>query len=159
MMTVTYIGSTTVTAHSDFWLVGVDVDLGVASRAATAIARNDAVVRPPDRLLMDEFYGSVRLWLDSARVNFLFPVQLPRPLRVATSWVESYLEVKVRLLESRSCHSLRSRTLAPRPHIGAVWSLKDLFRGHAGGDLRGGICRHCGRFGLGTGVRVGGLDL
>jgi len=66
---VTYKGSSAVAAHGDLWLVGVDVDLGVAGRAATTVAHDDAVVRPPDGLLVDELHGRVRLWLESDGVS------------------------------------------------------------------------------------------
>jgi hypothetical protein len=74
LLIVTYEGSTAVATHGNFWLVGVDVDLWVASWAATAVARYDAIARPPDWLLVDEFHGGVWLWLDSAPINLIFPV-------------------------------------------------------------------------------------
>ena len=54
---LTYVWRSAVAAHGNFCLVGVDVDLGMASRAATAVACYDAVVRPLDRHLVNEFHG------------------------------------------------------------------------------------------------------
>lgn len=59
----THIWQPTVVAYSDLGLVGIDKDLGVTSGATTTIASDDAVVRPADRLLVNELYGGVGLGL------------------------------------------------------------------------------------------------
>ena len=59
----TYKGQPAVSAGGNLGLVRVDKDPGVASRTTTTVARYDTVVRPPYRLLVDEFDGRVWLWL------------------------------------------------------------------------------------------------
>ena len=58
-----YKGQTAVVARSNLGLVRVDVDLGMPRWPAAAVAGDDALVRPPHRLLVDELNGRVRLWL------------------------------------------------------------------------------------------------
>lgn len=55
----TYKRQPAVPARRNLGLVGVDKDLGVAGRAAAAVAGHDAVVGPPHRLLVDELDGCV----------------------------------------------------------------------------------------------------
>ena len=55
----THIGQTAVVADGNLGLVCVDEDPGMAVRAAASVTRDDARVRPPDGLLVDEIYGGV----------------------------------------------------------------------------------------------------
>ena len=54
-----------VAAHSNLRLVGVDEDLGVASRAATAFTYHDPIVCPPHRLLVNQLDSRLRLGLSN----------------------------------------------------------------------------------------------
>lgn len=56
---LTYKRETAVCAPADLGLVGVDEDPGVAERAASTVARNNALVCPADRLLVDEVDSGV----------------------------------------------------------------------------------------------------
>lgn len=60
----TYKRKPAVVACSDFGLVGVDEDLGMAQWPATAIAGDNPVLCPAHRLLVDKFNGGVRLRLE-----------------------------------------------------------------------------------------------
>lgn len=64
---VTYEWKTAVCAPADLGLVGVDEDPGMAERAASTIAGNNALVCPANGLLMDEVDGSVWARLRIAR--------------------------------------------------------------------------------------------
>lgn len=52
-----------VTAGSNLGLVGVDIDSGVAKRAATTITADDSLLCPADGLLVDELNGGIGLGL------------------------------------------------------------------------------------------------
>ena len=58
-----YKGQPAVAACGNLRLVGVDEDLGMSRRATAAVTSNDAIMRPPDWLLVDELYSRVREWL------------------------------------------------------------------------------------------------
>lgn len=51
----TYERKTAVAAGGDLGLVGVDEDLGMAERTATAVTADDSAVGPADGLLVNEF--------------------------------------------------------------------------------------------------------
>lgn len=59
----TYEWQSAVGAGRDLRLVRVDKNARVAGRATAAVAGHHAVVRPADRLLVDELYGGVGLRL------------------------------------------------------------------------------------------------
>lgn len=59
----TYVWQTAVSAWGDLGLVGVDKDSGVSSRATAAVACDNLVVCPPNRLPVNEFNGGLRLRL------------------------------------------------------------------------------------------------
>ena len=69
---VTHKGKPAVAARGNLRLVRVDKDTRVSRRAATAVASNDALVRPPDGLLVNELDGRARLGLSSSAVLFTF---------------------------------------------------------------------------------------
>lgn len=56
---VTYEWKSAVVADGNLGLVSVDEDARVSSRTAATVARHHTVVRPANRLLVDELYGSV----------------------------------------------------------------------------------------------------
>ena len=120
MLPVVFVGKwqPAVATGADLWLVRVDKYPRVASRAAAAVAGDYAIMRPSDRLLVHQLHGRVGLWL----------------------------KAKVCLLETRPCHGLGARLLAPSPDVGAVRGLERL------GRLRGWIG------GLGRCLCLGGCD-
>lgn len=131
----------------------------------TPIARHDAVVRPPHRLLVDQLDSCVRLWLCPSISNHSYNLSLPIPGdggRGAT-----YLQLKIRLLKPRTHHRLSPGLLAARPDLGAVRRLHRRRGGHGGrrdGFVVGGELRGVGGGGGGggrrgrRGVAEGGAD-
>lgn len=95
----TYEWVSAVAADGDLWLVGVDEDLGVASKTAAAVANHHPVVCPLDWYFVDKLNGCVWLWLENT-VSIL-----PHSCFNA-SRVHAHLKVEVLLLESRSSHGL-----------------------------------------------------
>ena len=65
----TYERKTAVAAGGDLGLVGVEVDLGMAQGTTAAVASDDMLLRPADRLSVDELNGSVGLGLDRRLVS------------------------------------------------------------------------------------------
>lgn len=59
----TYEWKAAVRAHVNLRLVDVDEDSGVTQRTSAAVARNLALARPADGLLVDEFSGGEGSWL------------------------------------------------------------------------------------------------
>lgn len=60
---MTHKRETAVVACANLGLVGVDIDLGMASRTTSAVAGNYAVVSPTYGLLVNELNGRIRLGL------------------------------------------------------------------------------------------------
>lgn len=102
MGSVVFVGKrqAAVATNSNLGLVGVDEDSRMTLRATTAIAGNNAVVRPCNGLLVNHLNGGFGL----------------------------RLEIEVGLLESGAGHGLRTRSLATGPDTDAVGSLIDLNR-------------------------------
>lgn len=78
---VTYKGQAAVVAHGNLGLVRVDEDPGMPSRAAAALARHYAFMRPPHGLLVYHFHGRQRLGL-SRRQHCPGPCFEKSPLRL-----------------------------------------------------------------------------
>ena len=58
-------GKAAVAAGCNLGLVSVDKDPGVTVRTAAAIAGNNPVMRPSDRLLVNQFHSGFRLGLEA----------------------------------------------------------------------------------------------
>lgn len=65
----TYKGKSAIVARADLGLVSVDIDLGMPSRTAPAVASYYTVVRPAYGFLVDQLDGSIRLWLSHCNVS------------------------------------------------------------------------------------------
>lgn len=79
-----------VVADRDLGLVRVDEDARMASRPAAAVAGHDAVVRPADRLLVDELYGGVGLGLQSCRKTCISSARLCLSNHIYTYLLSSF---------------------------------------------------------------------
>ena len=136
----TYKRETAVATRGNLGLIRVDEDLGMACRAATAIAGHDPVVCPADRLLVNELHGGVWLRLCQASsisldsstphvpLSFLV-IRLRNSMKVASYTAVygchrcPYLQVRSGLLKTRTRHGFGARALATRPDAGPVGGL------------------------------------
>ena len=125
-----YVGNSAVVASRNLGLVCVDEDPRVAGRAAAAIARNNAVVSPPDRLLVNQFHSRQGLWLECGLAIFI-----NAPFLASSA----YLKAEVSLLETWAAHSLRPRLLVPGPDFESVRGLVDRRDLRVFGDGRRGL--------------------
>lgn len=103
----TYVWHTAVRAPANLRLVGIDEDTRMTQGPSAAIAGDYALLRPADRLLVDQVNRGIRPWL--------------RVLSAPTStdqlhFVCAYLVLHNTLLKSRPDHRLLPRLLAPTPN-------------------------------------------
>lgn len=138
----------TIPTNRNLRLIRINVHPRMSRRAdiTAPIARHDAVVRPPHRLLVDQLDGRVRLWLclpiSKNHSSHLSPF-LSQGVGGGSGAI--YLQLKIRLLKPRSHHGLGAGLLAARPDLGAVRRLRRRRGGHrgrrdglvVGGELRG----------------------
>ena len=97
VMGETYKWHSAVAAHGNLGLVGVDEDLGVAGRTATALTCHHTFMCPPHGLLVNHLDRRLRLGL--------FNGSAPAHYRFRDSG-RFYLEVEVGLLETGAGHGL-----------------------------------------------------
>lgn len=108
---------------------------------------------PAHRLLVDELDSCEGLGLRKSHAGQQSFLVYDASALNAARPPATYLKVEVRLLEPRAHHSLRSRLLAPGPHLFSIGCLGN-FCGRLAVDLGDG--RRCGRL---RGDGLAGLQL
>lgn len=110
----THVWHAAVSAPADLRLVDIDKDARVTEWATAAVARDGALIRPANGLLVDEVNRRQWTWLAN---------QISYDCPQTSQTCVSYLVLHNSLLESRPDHCLCARLLAPTPYHFSVRSL------------------------------------